>query len=139
MTAGAAPALASAAAYGISDFAGGLLARRIDLRVVAVLGQAGGLVVALATTPLFPSQWDGESMLWGAVSGVGTGIGMLFLAARARSRTPGALCPSAYSPGSISHSSASSSGRRIVNSVSALRISSSRPKYTPHACSAMIP
>lgn len=37
------------------------------------------------------------------------------------------------------HRSASFSGRRMVNSVSALRISSSRLKYTPHACSAMIP
>lgn len=79
MTAGAALALASAAAYGVSDFAGGLLARRIDLRVVAVVGQFGGLVVALAAAPLFPGQWDGESMLWGALSGLGTGMGMLFL------------------------------------------------------------
>lgn len=79
MSAGAALALASAAAYGVSDFAGGLLARRIDLRVVAVVGQVGGLVVALAAAPLFPGHWDGASMLWGAVSGMGTGMGMLFL------------------------------------------------------------
>ncbi|WP_280401000.1 EamA family transporter [Nocardia carnea] len=79
MTAGAALALASAAAYGVSDFAGGLLARRIDLRVVAVLGQLGGLVVALAAAPLFPGRWDEESMLWGVLSGLGTGTGMLFL------------------------------------------------------------
>lgn len=79
MTAGAALALASAAAYGVSDFTGGLLARRIDLRVVAVVGQFGGLVVALAAAPLFPGQWDSQSMLWGALSGLGTGVGMLFL------------------------------------------------------------
>lgn len=79
MTAGAALALASAAAYGVSDFAGGLLARRIDLRVVAVLGQFGGLAVALAAAPLFPGRWDDASMLWGALSGLGTGMGMLFL------------------------------------------------------------
>ncbi len=86
MTAGAAPALASAAAYGVCDFAGGLLARRIDLRVVAVAGRFGGLA----------------------------DVGCV-------------------------QSSASFSGRRTVNSVSALRISSSRLKYTPQACSAMIP
>ncbi|WP_459545680.1 EamA family transporter [Nocardia sp. X0981] len=79
MTAGAALALASAAAYGVSDFAGGLLARRIDLRVVAVLGQLGGLAVALAAAPLFSGRWDGDSMLWGVLSGLGTGMGMLFL------------------------------------------------------------
>ncbi|MEU1955898.1 EamA family transporter [Nocardia rhamnosiphila] len=79
MTAGAALALASAAAYGVSDFTGGLLARRIDLRVVAIVGQFGGLVVALAAAALFPGQWDSQSMLWGALSGLGTGVGMLFL------------------------------------------------------------
>ncbi|MEU4344357.1 EamA family transporter [Nocardia sp. NPDC023852] len=76
---GAALALASAAAYGVSDFAGGLLARRIHFRTVALFGQIGGLVAALATAPLFPAALDTESLVWGAVSGVGTAFGMLFL------------------------------------------------------------
>ncbi|PXY29972.1 EamA family transporter [Prauserella endophytica] len=72
-------ALASAAAYGLSDFAGGLLARRAHFVTVALLGQAGGLVVALLAAPAFPSTPRPESVAWGALSGVGTGIGMLFL------------------------------------------------------------
>ncbi|PXY35448.1 EamA family transporter [Prauserella flavalba] len=79
MSTGPVLALASAAAYGLSDFAGGLLARRAHFVTVALLGQAGGLVVALLAAPAFPAAPRPESLAWGALSGVGTGVGMLFL------------------------------------------------------------
>lgn len=73
-------ALASAVCYGISDFAGGMLSRRASFIAVALIGQIGGfllaLVVALATTSEPSCLAD---LGWGAVSGVGTGIGMMFL------------------------------------------------------------
>ncbi|WP_207936489.1 EamA family transporter [Actinomadura sp. KC216] len=74
-------ALASALAYGIADVAGGLLSRRADFRAVALLGQAGGLVCAVAAALLVPMDgtMDATSLGWGALSGVGTGLAMVFL------------------------------------------------------------
>lgn len=76
---GALLALASAVAYGIADYAGGLLSRRAHFGTVAFVGQVGGLVFALAAALFVPASagWDG--LAWGALSGVGTGAGMLFL------------------------------------------------------------
>ncbi|MBF6168874.1 DMT family transporter [Streptomyces gardneri] len=79
MTSGATLALVSAAAYGLSDFTGGLLARRAHFLVVAFFGQVGGLIVALVTAPLFAAAADWKSLAWGAISGAGTAVGMLLL------------------------------------------------------------
>ncbi|MFP5071401.1 EamA family transporter [Pseudonocardia nantongensis] len=83
-------ALAAALAFGLVHFLSGLLARRADSYGVAATGQIGGTVlvavVALAGTP-----FDGQLPLaaaphvsavalgWGALSGVGTGIGVAYL------------------------------------------------------------
>lgn len=83
---GALLALASAALYGLADFAGGLLSRRAHFAAVALLGQLGGLVLAavlilgLPGLPGLPGHGPVWSDLgWGALSGVGTGLAMLFL------------------------------------------------------------
>ncbi|KAB2368885.1 DMT family transporter [Actinomadura montaniterrae] len=73
-------ALGSALCYGIADVAGGLLSRRADFRTVAFLGQAGGLACAVAFSLFVPARelaW--QDLAWGAPSGVGTGIAMVFL------------------------------------------------------------
>ncbi|WUI01716.1 EamA family transporter [Spirillospora sp. NBC_00431] len=73
-------ALVSALAYGVADVAGGLLARRADFRAVALLGQIGGLVCAVAAALFVPvNGMDAASLGWGALSGVGTGLAMVFL------------------------------------------------------------
>ncbi|GAA4657742.1 MULTISPECIES: EamA family transporter [Amycolatopsis] len=73
-------ALASAVSYGLSDFAGGLLSRRAPFAIIALLGQLGGLGVALLATAVLPAPATTAADLgWGALSGVGTGLGMLFL------------------------------------------------------------
>lgn len=73
-------ALASAACYGTADFTGGLLARRAHFAAVALAGQAGGLVLTLVAAPLLPGASPvGADLAWGALSGVGTGLGMVFL------------------------------------------------------------
>ncbi|TDP96682.1 GRP family sugar transporter [Labedaea rhizosphaerae] len=72
-------ALGSALCYGISDVAGGLLSRRVHFGLVAVLGQLGGLLVTLVAAPLVDSDPTIADFAWGALSGLGTGIGMLFL------------------------------------------------------------
>jgi drug/metabolite transporter (DMT)-like permease len=72
-------ALMSAVAYGVADFAGGLLSRRAYFGTVALVGQLGGLVFALAVAPFVPATVTFGDLGWGALSGVGTGVGMLFL------------------------------------------------------------
>lgn len=73
-------ALASAACYGLADFTGGLLARRASFVVVALAGQLGGLALALALAPFVRATGPvAADVGWGALSGVGTGAGMLFL------------------------------------------------------------
>lgn len=67
-------------AYGLADFFGGVLSRRGSFIVIALLGQAAGLplslTVALVLQPTLPGTAD---LAWGALSGVGTGLAMLFL------------------------------------------------------------
>ena len=77
---GAALALGSAVCLGVADYAGGLLARRTDAAAVAFVVQAGGAVLVLAVAPTVPAAaltW--QDVGWGALSGVGTAIGVLFL------------------------------------------------------------
>jgi uncharacterized membrane protein len=77
---GALLALASAVFYGMADFAGGLLSRRAHFAVVALAGQVGGLMLTLVVAPFVSGSSPGAADLgWGALSGVGTGIGMVFL------------------------------------------------------------
>ncbi|GAA2414911.1 DMT family transporter [Actinomadura vinacea] len=73
-------ALASALLYGIADVAGGLLSRRANFAAVALAGQLGGLLLTLAAVPLVSgSAPTVPDLAWGALSGVGTGLGMVFL------------------------------------------------------------
>ena len=73
-------ALVSALCYGLSDFAGGLLARRASFVVVAFLGQVGGLALVAVVAPLASTgPPDPGDLGWGALSGVGTGLAMVFL------------------------------------------------------------
>ncbi|WP_030613967.1 EamA family transporter [Streptomyces sclerotialus] len=77
---GALLALASAVCYGIADFTGGLLSRRTHFVTVALVGQAGGLLLSAVAAALVPATSPHPADLaWGALSGVGTGLGMLFL------------------------------------------------------------
>jgi len=76
---GALFALASALLYGLVDFAGGRLARRVDGFTLALPVQCAGflcmlmLAVAVGGTPAWPA------LCWGLLSGVGSGIAIMFL------------------------------------------------------------
>jgi drug/metabolite transporter (DMT)-like permease len=73
-------ALVSALFFGATHFTSGVLARRIDSAAVAFIGQAGGTVLMLVVAPFFAAPHISLSALvWGAVSGVGTGVGVGFL------------------------------------------------------------
>ncbi|MFJ4980774.1 EamA family transporter [Streptomyces coeruleorubidus] len=77
---GALLALSSAVVYGIVDFAGGLLSRHIHHAAVTFLGQLGGLLLACAAALLMPADAvHTADLLWGALSGVGSGMAMRFL------------------------------------------------------------
>lgn len=73
-------ALASAVLYGVSDFVGGVLSRRVHFATVALVGQAGGLGFMLGASLVIPATTvELADLAWGGLSGVGTGIGMTFL------------------------------------------------------------
>lgn len=73
-------ALASALVYGLVDYAGGILSRRVGYATVSLLGQVGGLVVAVVAALAFAAdQVQPLDVLWGTASGVGSAVTMLFL------------------------------------------------------------
>lgn len=73
-------ALASALLYGVADVWGGLLSRRADFAAVALLGQIGGLACAVAAALAVPAPAvSAGDLAWGALSGAGTGLAMVFL------------------------------------------------------------
>lgn len=77
---GALLALASALLYGAADVWGGLLSRRADFAAVALLGQIGGLACAVVAAPAVPAPAvSAGDLAWGALSGAGTGLAMVFL------------------------------------------------------------
>lgn len=71
--------LASAAMYGLSDFAGGFLSRRTSVWSVAVVTQITAMVLIGAIALLMPGRPTGTELAWGAVAGIGTGTGTAFL------------------------------------------------------------
>lgn len=72
-------ALAGAMSYGVSDFIGGLAARRTSVWPVAVLSCCGSLVGAFAMAFADPGAPTAADLGWGAVAGVGAGAGTAFL------------------------------------------------------------
>lgn len=73
-------ALLSALLFGATHFFNGLLARRVHSTTVALIGQVGGTVLALAVAPFVAAPHvSGGALGWGALSGVGTGLGVAFL------------------------------------------------------------
>jgi drug/metabolite transporter (DMT)-like permease len=77
---GALLALGSALCFGIADYAGGLLSRRANALAVALAVQVSGLLLLLLVGPLVTATSVGVADVgWGALSGVGTAVGVLFL------------------------------------------------------------
>ena len=72
-------ALVSALAYGLSDFIGGLVARRVSVWSVAVVLQASSAVCTAAVAPLVGGQPHGADLAWATLGGFGGGVGACFL------------------------------------------------------------
>jgi drug/metabolite transporter (DMT)-like permease len=73
-------ALGSALSYGVSDVIGGLASRRISFVRVALIGQVGALCATALSMVVIPAALvHGADLAWGACSGIGTGLAMVFL------------------------------------------------------------
>ena len=72
-------ALGSAAAYGASDFVGGFVSRRTSAWGVAFVVQLTSAVAVLVAALVERHPPSTHDLLWGLVSGVGSGVGISFL------------------------------------------------------------
>jgi drug/metabolite transporter (DMT)-like permease len=72
-------ALASALAYGLSDFIGGLVARRTSAWSVAVVGSLTAAACTAALAVLVPGDPGAADLAWAVLAGLGSGAGAGFL------------------------------------------------------------
>ena len=72
-------ALLGAVSYGVSDFVGGLVSRRVGGYSVAWLAQVGGLVAILLLLPFVGGTPSGGDLAWAAAAGVGNAVGTVFV------------------------------------------------------------
>lgn len=72
-------ALVSSVAYGLTDFLGGLAARRAHIFLLGSLTQPLGLVVLLLLVPWTGGVMSNEVWFWGLVSGVGGALAYVTL------------------------------------------------------------
>lgn len=76
---GTALALCSAALYGMVDFFGGRISRQINGVVLALYVQIFGLIAMLIFAPTLPGTINANGLFWGAISGIGSGVAIMFL------------------------------------------------------------
>lgn len=69
-------ALGSAATWGIADFSGGMVSRRVPTLAVTVVSQSAGLVLLLVVLAARGGALDGRSVAFGIAAGVGGGAGL---------------------------------------------------------------
>ena len=115
-------ALASSLTWGVADFSGGILTRRLSLAAVTVLSQAAGFAALIAVVAV-RGHVDGRSLWIGAIAGLGGGAGLAcFYAALARGTMSivspiaacGAIVPVALSLGTGERPSALALGGAAV-------------------------
>lgn len=71
--------LTTAVAYGASDFLAGLMSRRMHYAVVGTIAQLTAMLSVLLVLPLAGGAPSPAGLAWGALSGVGAGIGSVAL------------------------------------------------------------
>ncbi len=72
-------ALVSALGYGLSDFVGGLVSRRVSAWSVALVGGVSAMLCTGAVAVVVPGTPRGVDLAWAVLAGVGSGIGTGFL------------------------------------------------------------
>jgi drug/metabolite transporter (DMT)-like permease len=86
-------ALFSAFAYGLSDFVGGLVSRRVSPWPVAVVGQLSATLCTAAVAALVAGSPTGPDLAWALLAGVGSGVGTGFLYRGLASGRMGVVAP----------------------------------------------
>jgi drug/metabolite transporter (DMT)-like permease len=71
--------LVAALAYGLSDFLGGLAARRLHVAIVTLIVQAAGGVLAVGIALGSGASSTSQVAAWGSVAGAGSAVGTLAL------------------------------------------------------------
>jgi len=71
--------LVSALAYGLSDFVGGMIAKRVSPWSVTAVAQAASALIMAGATLLADGSPTGADLAWGVVAGSGSGLGAVFL------------------------------------------------------------
>lgn len=71
--------LLAAAAYGLSDFNGGIFAKRAGAWVIALTGQLCGAALVLALALVSDGSPEATDLWWAVLAGVGNGFGTAFL------------------------------------------------------------
>lgn len=71
--------LLTALSYGAADFIGGLMSRRLHYARVGVITQGAAFVVVAVGLLFVSGQISASALLWGALSGVGSGVGSVAL------------------------------------------------------------
>jgi len=72
-------ALASAVAYGSSDFVGGIGSRRYSLWQIVFVGQSAGAVAMVAAGLVLPATPVAADFAWAVLAGAGSAAGSIFL------------------------------------------------------------
>ncbi|EME18493.1 EamA family transporter [Rhodococcus triatomae] len=67
-------ALVAAVGYGVSDFVGGLASRRVAALRVVLVSYPVSLLMVLAVAPFTGGELTRSALLWGAVSGMASGL-----------------------------------------------------------------
>lgn len=86
-------ALLSALAYGTSDFVGGVLSTRIPAWTAAFCSQISGCAALVVLASVDGGSLSVEGAAWGALSGVGSGVGLSFLYRGLSSGRMGVVAP----------------------------------------------
>jgi drug/metabolite transporter (DMT)-like permease len=86
-------ALLGAAAYGVSDFIGGLAGKRASPWAVATAGAVGGATISGTVALLHPGDPTLVDLAWGAAAGIGNGVGTTSLYRGLASGRMGVVAP----------------------------------------------
>jgi drug/metabolite transporter (DMT)-like permease len=71
--------LLAAASYGLSDFNGGWVSKRVSAWTVALAAQCGGVLATLAIALPSDARPSGTDLAWALLAGLGNGFGTTFL------------------------------------------------------------
>jgi len=71
--------LLAAASYGLSDFNGGWVSKRVSAWTVALAAQAGGVLATLLIALPSDARPSGTDLAWALLAGLGNGFGTAFL------------------------------------------------------------